>query len=266
MVADEIFAVLQHARRAWAVGSIHGEAARLKALHAELIGRLAPGDRLVYCGNYLGHGPEIIATLDELIAFRREFLCLPGAEPWDIAYLRGAQEEMWRKMLELQFAPGPAQVLDWMRAQGAEATLRAYGGDPARGYAAFREGPMATTRWTTGLRAAIRQRPGHDELYAALRRAAYTAGGELLFVHAGIDPQRPLSEQSDTFWWGSANFADMNAPYAGFRLVVRGFDRGHGPARVGHITAAIDGGCGFGGKLIAACFGLDGRALDWIEV
>src|SRR3546814_14736289 len=70
-----------------------------------LAARLLPGDRLVYLGNMVGHGTATIATLDELLAFRRDFLCLPGVEPEDIVYLRGAQEEMWRKLLQIQFAP-----------------------------------------------------------------------------------------------------------------------------------------------------------------
>src|SRR3546814_16714501 len=63
------------------------------------------------------------------------------------------------------------------------------------------------------LRAAIRSNPGHDDLLTALRRAAFTEGGELLFVHAGIDPHRPLTEQTDTFWWGSGYFGGMVDPY-----------------------------------------------------
>ncbi len=265
MTVAATFAELTCARRVWAVAAIHGEAGRLKALHAALGPRLQPGDRLVYLGNFLGRGNAIVDTLDELLAFRRAALCLPGAEPEDIVYLRGAQEEMWRKLLELQFAPAPADILAWLLAHGADATLAAYGGNPERGRAAFREGPLATTRWTGGLRAAMRGHPGHDELLASLKRCAYTAGGELLFVHAGLDPHRPLTEQGDAFWWGSGYFEQMHESYAGFRLVVRGYDRAHGPAKVGAVIASIDGGCGFGGTLNAGCFDLSGRPVDWIE-
>lgn len=264
--AGPVFASLRQARRVWAVAAIHGEAGRLGKLHGILGQRLRPGDRLVYLGNYLGVGPDIVGVVDELLAFRRELLCAPGAEPEDIVFLRGAQEEMWRKLLELQFATAPAEVLEWMLGQGADATLAAYGGSAPEGWAVCRQGPLATTRWTGRLRAAMHACPGHDELMANLRRAAFTAGGELLFVHAGVDPHRPLTEQGDAFWWGNGYFDEMSEPYCGFRRVISGYDRKRRPAHANKTIAAIDGGCGFGGQLNAACFDLTGAAVDWISV
>ena len=54
------FAVLRETGRIWAVGSIHGEADRLRALHQELTRFLQPDDRVVYLENYLGYGPDIV--------------------------------------------------------------------------------------------------------------------------------------------------------------------------------------------------------------
>ncbi|MDA0261673.1 MAG: hypothetical protein O3A21_05690 [Proteobacteria bacterium] len=261
---DERFAVLTEVARVWAVGAIHADVDRLKAVHAELENRFELGDRLVYLGNYLGDGGDVIATLDELTAFRRRLL-VPGMEPADIVYLRGSQEEMWHKLLQIQFAPGPGEVLSWMINQGIGATLAAYGGDPEAGHMKFREGVVAATRWTGELRSAMQGHPGHADVLNGLKRAAYTEGGELLFVHAGIDPDRPLTEQGDTFWWGSGYFADMAQPFASFRRVVRGFDRQKHGAGITEYTASLDGGCGFGGTLIAACFTLDGDICDRIE-
>jgi serine/threonine protein phosphatase 1 len=263
---DEIFGALRLARRVWAVASIHGDAARLGALHRALLHRFIAGDRLVYLGNYLGHGSNILGTLDELLLFRRELLCLPGLEASDIVFLRGAQEEMWRKLLQLQFAVTPGSVFDWMLGQGVAATLQAYGGDPEQGRARCREGVLSITRWTASLREAMRRHPGHEELLqTALRRAAYTEGGELLLVHAGIDPHRPLTEQGDTFWWGSGYFPAIPAQYEGFRQVVSGYDRSHARPQLGAAASCIDAGCGFGGPLVAACFDISGQVADWIE-
>ena len=78
MSEREKFAILRKSQRVWAVAAIHGEAARLDALHREIERRFAPGDRLVYLGNYLGHGAEVRATLDKLLAFRRELIARPG--------------------------------------------------------------------------------------------------------------------------------------------------------------------------------------------
>ena len=263
---ERMFASLERAGRVWAVGAIHAEANRLRALHEILESRFERGDRLVYLGNYLGPGSECLGTLDELLAFRRRVLMLPGMEPQDIVYLRGAQEEMWTKLLQIQFATEPNGILDWMLDQGIAAPLAAYGGDPEAARKCFREGTLAVTRWTGDLRARINARPGHSEILGALRRAAYTENGELLLVHAGVDPSRPVTEQGDTFWWGSGHFDEIETSYAGFRKVIRGYDRARRGIVIGDFAATIDGGCGFGGTLSAACFSLGGEILDRIDV
>ncbi|HEX7968627.1 MAG TPA: hypothetical protein VF502_10425, partial [Stellaceae bacterium] len=260
-----IFARFKRARRVWAVAAIHGERARLAALHLKLAARLDRGDRLVYLGGYLGHGPDIAGTLDELLAFRRLFLARRHAFPGDIAFLRGSQEEMWQKLLQLQFAPNPREVLQWMLDHGLGATLAAYGGDVRQGLAAARDGALALTRWTTSLRAALDARPGHRQLLTHVKRAALTEEGTLLFVHAGIDPTKPLQLQGDALWWGGANILELAAPYGGFRRVVRGHDRHHGGLVERPYAASIDGGSGFGGPLLAACFAADGTLIDSLQ-
>jgi serine/threonine protein phosphatase 1 len=35
---------------------------------------------------------------------------------------------MWQKLLQLQFAPNPGELLHWMVQAGMETTIRAYGG------------------------------------------------------------------------------------------------------------------------------------------
>ncbi len=259
------FAVLRKSRRVWAVAAIHGEADRLDALHQAVVGRFLTGDRLVYLGNYLGRGPGVAHTVDRLLEFRRALIAAPGMFASDVAYLRGSQEEMWQKLLQLQFAPNPREVLDWMLSQGLGATLAAYGGTPGQGAQAAREGALSLTKWTTALRAGMQSRPGHYLLMSALRRAAYTDDGGLLFVHAGIDPDRPLSAQSDSLWWGTGGFSRLAQAYGGFAKVVRGFDRAHPGVEVGPFTVTVDAGCGFGGPLVAACLDPAGEIIELIE-
>ncbi len=260
------FATLRRPRRIWTVAAIHGEADRLAALHDAIDARFEPGDRLAYLGNYLGHGPDIPATLDELLRFRRAILARPGMMACDIVFLRGAQEEMWAKLLQIHLAFSPAEVLEWMFERGVAATLEAYGGDPKSAMARARLSAVELARWTSELRNAMNAYPGHYVLMTVLRRAAVTDDGALLLVHAGVDPSRPLAAQSDTFWWGSGGFDAMTEPYGGFKLVVRGYDRAGKGFRVTPPTATIDGGCGSGGALHAACFAADGELIDHIEV
>jgi serine/threonine protein phosphatase 1 len=263
---SEIFARLVRPQRIWAVAAIHGEAERLARLHARLAPLLGRGDRLVYLGGYLGHARAVAATLDALVEFRRLFLARRLAFLGDIVFLRGSQEEMWQKLLQLQFAPNPREVLQWMLDHGVGATLEAYGADPRQGMAAARDGALAITRWTGSLRAAIDTHPGHRQLLTGIKRYALTEDGALLFVHAGVDPGKPLDLQRDALWWGGFNILELDAPYGGFRRVIRGFDRRHGGLQQSPHAVSLDGGSGFGGTLIAACFAPDGSLLETLDV
>lgn len=265
MLDADKFGTLTGGLRIWAVAAIQGERERLAALHDALGERLQVRDRIVYLGNYLGFGTDIVGTVDELVGFRRQALALPGMMAEDIVFLRGAQEEMWQKLLQLQLALSPGEVLGWMLARGVDATIQAYGGRPNDGLAAARGGTVTLTRWTGQLRDGMYGHPGHRELMSQLKRACVTADGKLLFVHAGLDPERPLETQRDAFWWNPGGFARMAEPYDGFRLVVRGFDPDRAGVAMGAHTATIDGGCGKGGPLVACCFSPDGELLDRIE-
>ncbi|HEY9549477.1 MAG TPA: hypothetical protein VIR45_08245 [Kiloniellaceae bacterium] len=245
-----------------------------------MIARLEPGDRLVYLGNLIGRGAGATATVDSLLRFRSLFLARPDAFACDVVHLRGSQEEMWQKLLQLQFATDPKAVLQWMLDQGLAASLEAYGVPPSEGLREAAAGPRQLTRWTSALRERIQAYDGHWQLLGSLRRAAYTdradaAGGTtgsgnsgwgLLFVNAGLEPERPLEAQKDSFWWGGGGFAAVDRPYGGYRRVVRGFCPQHPGLELGDFTATLDAGCGFGGPLLAACFALDGSLVDEIEV
>lgn len=260
-------ATIRGAKRIWAVGAIHGERDLLANLHEQLDPRLLQGDVLVYLGDYLGHGADVAGAVTELLDFRRRVLGRPPLWfPEAVVYLRGRQEEMWQKLMQIQFASDPQSVLDWVLSHGAAATLEAYGGDAEEGRRSARAGPLAINKWTKRLRDAVRSHAGHDRLMAALRRAAATADGNILFVNCGVDPDLALDRQRDSFWWAGGSFDRLQGPFAGFKRIVRGFD----PARRGYADAdyklTLDGGCGFGGSLIAACLDPDGRVVDRIEV
>ncbi|MBK8176900.1 MAG: hypothetical protein IPK66_17050 [Rhodospirillales bacterium] len=265
MTETTVFAMLPEGRRNWAVASILGEVGRLGALHALLRSRIQPDDNLIYLGNFLGRG-DVAATVHEMLLFRRELMAR-HLDPvhGEIAYLRGSQEEMWHKLLQMQFAPNPREVLEWMLTQGVGATLEAYGGTVADGRTAAKLGAAALSRWTNHLRSCIRDIDGHERLMSVLRRAAFTRDGVLLFVNAGVDPSRPLSQQADTFWWGCREFESLTESYDGFNRVIRGADARRGGVVITERIASLDGGCGFGGPLVAACFDATGGLVEMIE-
>lgn len=266
MSEQDLFASLRADARIWAIPAIHGEVERLAALHRRLLPLFQPGDdQIVYLGNYSGRGAFVRETIDELLLFRRAVLARPGVECGDIVYLRGGQEEMWHKLQQLQFAPSPPQVLQWMVGQGIEPTVRAYGMAVDDAMLAARDGILSLTKWTSQLRQHIRSHDGHIALMSVLRHAAFTADQSLLFVHSGLDPQRPLLAQSDSFWWGGAGFAGMQSPYENYRRIVRGYDRRHGGLHEAPVTMTIDAGCGFGGPLMAACFAPGGDLIQTLD-
>ena len=260
-------AVLPAGERIWAVPSIHGEASQLKALHRVIGENFKPGrDRIIYLGNYLGYGAAIAGTMDEILRFRRQLLMLPGTEAEDLVYLRGAQEEMWSKLLKLQMASDPLSALQWMMTHGVQATLEAYGGSSAEGERKCREGTMAITKWAGALRKNMQANPGHFELMTSLSRAAHTSDRGILFVHASIDPSRPLSMQGDIFWWDNETFERINRPYQAFKKVVRGYDhKRRGPTLDRDFRVTLDSGCGFGGPLVGAALDPAGAVLQVIE-
>ena len=253
------------ARRVWAIASINGAAQRLVRLHDTISNRFQEGDRIVYLGNYVGCGNAVLATLDELLNFRRRVLGRQRGFACDVAFLRGAQEEMWQKLLQLQFAPNPREVLQWMVGAGMEATVRAYGGDLQQGFAAARDSPLTITRWTGALRNAMNATPGHTALFSALRHAAFTEEEGVLFVHAAIDPSRPLAAQGDAFWWGRDDILELSESFEGFRRVVRGIDREQRSFVERNFAVSLNGGTGPFGRLTAACFGARGETLELIE-
>ncbi len=172
---------------------------------------------------------------------------------------------MWQKLLQLQFAPNPGEVLAWMVREGIEPTVRAYGGELRLGFAASRDGPRTITRWTSGLRNAMNAAPGHTTLFARLRHAAVSDDNRLLFVHAGVDAARPLAGQGDAFWWSDRDILDLAAPFDGFRRVVCGFDRQMRGLVEAEFAVSLDAGAGRGGRLIAAAFAPDGTVLEVVE-
>ena len=51
-------------------------------------------------------------------------------KPEDIVFLRGAQEEMFSKLLQLQIAPNPSEIIDWIFSHGVDQTLLSYNFEP----------------------------------------------------------------------------------------------------------------------------------------
>jgi hypothetical protein len=166
------FSNLGHPNKIWVISAIHGEIERLTSNQA-VYDRFRPGDRLIYTGNYLGgHGAKPLQTLDEILYFRRTLMAKPGLQAEDIVYLRGIQEELWGKLLQIQFAPNPSQVIDWMtqRHPDIDSILQAYGTSLAELARIAREGILNLTRWSSTLKNRVRTEAGHEKFFTVLRK------------------------------------------------------------------------------------------------
>jgi serine/threonine protein phosphatase 1 len=253
--------------RIWAVGAIHGEIYKLEMLHDAIATRLKPGDCMVYLGNYMGYGYDVTEVLTEILRFRCWFMARPPfVHEDDFVMLRGAQEEMFQKLLQIQFAAHPQDLLDWMLHRGLEATLLAYGTDAAEGYKAAKEGTLGLTYWTTDIRRRLKAHAGQETLVTKLKRAAFTEEETVLFVAAGLDNTKPLQGQADALWWAPRSFEAIDEPYRGFRKVVRGYDPDHRGLVETDYTVSLDAGAGRGGTLMAACLTRNGALEDIVTV
>lgn len=240
---------LREGGRTWALGALSGDDEALETLALRLLDRWQPGERLVVLGNMSGPAGDSARTIDHLLVLRRRLLARRGAEVEDFVFLRGAHEEMWHKLLQLQFAMTPLDVLDWMLARGLAATIESYGHSIAEGRIAARNGPSAIVRWTTGLRRRQAARPGHTDLLGSVVRAAVSADGRVVFSAAGIDPARPLEEQADTFWWCAQTDSGLagglaqagDAGWADVAAIVRGAGPKANVQAEGHRVITVTG-------------------------
>ncbi len=261
-----VLAPIKPAERIWVVGAINGDHGALCAVHRKLAQHMKPGDRLVYLGNYWGDGTaeNVVATINELLLFRRFFIAKDGVDISDIAFLRGAAEEMLSKLQQIQFAPNPGEVFDWMLTRGIAGPVRAYGFDPVHVQRTMHQGAHAISQWTSGFADAVRRHSGHNALMSDLKHAAYSTDGRLIFVHTGLDGSRPLTGQTDTFWWGGSMFEAITERYYDCARIVRGASQGQTGLQEREFTLSLDGGAGRGGHLIAVALDGQGAVIEQI--
>lgn len=210
---------LADGRRVYAIGDVHGHAARLRTLHAmiaeDLARRPMADSLLVQLGDLIDRGPDVAGAIEASMT--------PGCPVGRAVTLLGNHEAALLAAItgEDPAAPG------WWLAQGGEASLRSWGVSP-------RAAPADWARLIPAAHLAfLRAMP------AWLQRDGYG------FVHAGVRPGRRLGRQrrEDLLW--------MREPFLGssaqFGVVVV---HGHTPVaepclrpnRIGIDTGVTAGG------------------------
>jgi serine/threonine protein phosphatase 1 len=204
-------------QRTYTFGDIHGCLDKLAGLVRQC--QLDAGDapsKFVFLGDYIDRGPDSRGVVEFLIK-------LQSQKPTQIICLAGNHEE-----LALAARHGGVYENNWLRNGGGE-TLRSYD------ITAAGDLPPKHIVWFDAL-------PTHHD------------DGRRFFVHAGINPDRPLNQQDPhDLLWIREPFLSDERDYG--RLVVHG----HSPLRTGIPDQRpnrlnLDTAAVLGGPLTAAVF------------
>ncbi|MDC0056766.1 hypothetical protein OAJ74_01305 [Alphaproteobacteria bacterium] len=223
MNKESHFLEIKNSKKIWAIGSIHSRSNAFNSIKEHLLQKFEEEDNLVFLGNIIGLRQESKETLNSVIDLRNQLLAKFFLNPSKIVFLRGAQEEMFLKLLQLQTAPNPQDIVLWMFSHGVDATVESYGFKKKDVLDISTQGTLAISRWTTKLNKAVSANPGHKQYFAQLKHAAFSESKKILFLNRGVDISRPLSAQNDCFWWGYQNFSNLAHPYNSFIRIVRGY-------------------------------------------
>ena len=221
------FIELKKTSKIWAIGSIHSNLKSFNAIKKYILNNFTNSDKLIFLGNIIGLGDNSKETLSSVIDLRFKLMSKFKLEPESIVFLRGAQEEMFSKLLQLQLAPNPVEILEWMFEHGVNKTIKSYGFSENEIKSIASSGTINISKWTSSLNKSIQINPGHIEYFLNLKHAAYSQTKKILFVNRGVDITRPLSAQNDCFWWGFQNFSRIQNPYNSFLRIVRGYESEH---------------------------------------
>ncbi len=221
------FVELKKSSKIWAIGSIHSNLNSFNSIKKFIINNFNYDDKLIFLGNVIGLGDFSKETLDSVIDLRFNLMAKFKLKPESIVFLRGAQEEMFTKLLQLQLAPNPIEIIEWMFDHGVNKTLNSYGYSEIEAKNIATSGTINISKWTATLNKTLQLSPGHTQYFLNLKHAAYSQTKKILFVNRGVDITRPLSAQNDCFWWGFQNFSKIQEPYKSFLRIVRGYESEH---------------------------------------
>ncbi|HUD85138.1 MAG TPA: metallophosphoesterase family protein [Xanthobacteraceae bacterium] len=201
----------------YAVGDIHGSQDKLKSLIAGCEEHAAGRPMtFVFLGDYIDRGPESAGVIRLMMSLQLEL-------QERVVALKG-NHEAWA----LSLLDGTMPVSGWLRNGGA-ATLASYG------VKAIGDLPRAHLDWMRSLRLS------YDD-------------GRRFFVHAGVDPEKPLDAQDEQdLLWIRLPFLTDERDYG--RLIVHGhtpLEDGAPELRGNRLN--LDTAAAFGGPLTAAIF------------
>ena len=262
------FVEFKNASRIWAIGSIHSNLESFNKIKKLIIKDFTLNDKLVFLGNIIGLGDKSKETLNSVIDLRFRLMSKFQLKPDSVVFLRGAQEEMFNKLLQLHTAPNPVEIINWMFEHGVDKTLLSYGYSNDQVKSISNTGTVSISKWTSKLNYSLLENSGHKEYFLNLKHAAYSSTKKILFVNRGVDIKRPLSAQNDCFWWGYQNFSKINKPYYSFTRIVRGYQSANNNNLANsknHLVCTLFQQPLTNLKILAGIFSENGEIIDLFE-
>ena len=223
MTKNYKFQEFKKTNRIWAVGSLHSSIQSFQSIKKYILLNFKESDKLIFLGNIIGFRDQSKEIISEVLSLRFALMAKFNLDNEDIVFLRGAQEEMFSKLLQLQIAPNPSEIVEWIFSHGVDQTVISYDFSPDEFRDIALQGTIQINKLTAKLSRQISETAGHQEFFSNLKHAAFSETKEVLFVNRGVDLSRPLSAQNDCFWWGYQNFSLINKPYNTFKRIIRGY-------------------------------------------
>lgn len=225
----------------YAIGDIHGDLAQLKSIHAiikqDIETNTVTNFEVIHIGDLVDRRPDSKGTIDYLMNG------IENSEPWIV--LKGNHDRLFQWFLET-----PDRVDNFLRSDynwlhprmGGQGTLRSYG-------MTFEtlELPDEADMFTMQKQALKVVPPSHIDFIRNL--PLYYETDEYFFVHAGVDPTKPLTKQSeDDLLWIRKGWLELETPLE--KLIIHGHTPIDEVTHYGH-RINIDTGAAWGKELSA---------------
>ena len=221
-------------RIGFAIGDVHGRVDLLDRIVARVQEAAwssdVPNAVAIFLGDYVDRGPHSATVIDYLLNE------LPLGFEW--RFLKGNHEAAM-----LQFIDAPLPNRGWLAHGGLE-TLASYR-VPLPSIGSSDEAVLDAHAHLVACMPAA-----HMSFLENLER--YVVFGDYAFVHAGVDVDAALDQQSDTdLFWARDRFINATRPFS--HLVVHGHTPVRAPYR-DHRRICVDTGAYATGRITAACF------------
>ena len=221
----------------YAIGDIHGCLSELTSLHKEILTNdkfNVKEDLLIYLGDYIDRGLKSKQVIDQIIKLKNKQI--------KTIHLMGNHEEL---MIDFLFNK-KNNIKNWLNF-GADQTFKSYDIEIVEFIKDGFEDNIIDR-----LRDVLLKKIGSDHIDFFNNLELTYSTEKYLFVHAGIDPNKNITEQTkqDYLWSRSNSFFDKN--FKAEKIIVHGHTPEQNVVNYSY-RVNIDTGCYFSGELSCVC-------------